>query len=232
MKLPLVILTGAGISAESGVPTFRGQGGMWNNYRSRDLATPQAFNRDPELVWSFYSWRRELLHECQPNKAHSLLARLEQSIELTLITQNVDGLHQLAGSKHVIELHGNIWHLRCTKCERKWEDRQVPLGHFPPRCKKCGAIARPDVVWFGENLPVVALTEAMARAGDAMTFAVIGTSAQVYPAAGLALAAKRAGATLIEINRDPTPLSGYADVSYRGNATEMVDRWLNEAQLA
>ncbi|MEJ2013234.1 MAG: NAD-dependent deacylase [Anaerolineales bacterium] len=229
MKLPLVILTGAGISAESGVPTFRGAGGLWKNHRSEDLATPQAFARDPGLVWSFYAWRRELLQNCLPNKAHTLLAQLEEQFELTLITQNVDGLHQQAGSLHLIELHGNIWRLRCTNCERRWEDRRVPLRPSPPICEVCGAIARPDVVWFGERLPADTLNEAAQRAGEARTFAVIGTSAQVYPAAGLALLARQAGANLVEINPEPTPISKYADVCFRGNATEMVARWLNEA---
>src|SRR5579863_1032033 len=147
----IAVLTGAGISAESGVPTFRGAGGMWKQFRAEDLATPQAFRRDPRLCWEWYDWRRSLLAKVQPNPGHSALAELERrATRFTLITQNVDGLHQQAGSKAVLEIHGSIWKLRCTACRAEWLDRTVPLALLP-RCE-CGGVARPGVVWFGENL--------------------------------------------------------------------------------
>ncbi|MFN2275192.1 MAG: Sir2 family NAD-dependent protein deacetylase, partial [Anaerolineales bacterium] len=152
MRTPLVVLTGAGISAESGVPTFRGPGGMWNEYRPEDLATPRAFAKDPTLVWRFYAWRREVIHGCQPNPGHRWLARLESETEFTLITQNVDGLHQQAGSKGVLELHGNIWRDRCMDCGHTVEDTVAVADAPLPRCG-CGGRMRPDVVWFGELLP-------------------------------------------------------------------------------
>jgi NAD-dependent deacetylase len=230
MRTPLVVLTGAGISAESGVPTFRGPGGMWNEYRPEDLATPQAFAKDPILVWRFYAWRREVIHGCQPNPGHRWLASLESETEFTLITQNVDGLHQQAGSKGVLELHGNIWRVRCTICRHRWEDSDVPLVKLPPECPACGSIGRPDVVWFGESLPADIYEQAVRRSRAAGTFVLVGTSAQVYPAAGLALVAKEAGAKLVEINTEPTPLSEIMDACYRGKASEMLPRWLSQEQ--
>jgi len=230
MRTPLVVLTGAGISAESGVPTFRGPGGMWNEYRPEDLATPRAFAKDPTLVWRFYAWRREVIHGCQPNPGHRWLARLESETEFTLITQNVDGLHQQAGSKGVLELHGNIWRVRCTICRHRWENWDVPLEKLPPKCPACGSIGRPDVVWFGESLPADIYEQAVRRSRAAGTFVLVGTSAQVYPAAGLALVAKEAGAKLVEINTEPTPLSEIMDACYRGKASEMLPRWLSQEQ--
>ena len=146
-----VVLTGAGISAESGVPTFRGQDGLWQNFRPEDLATPEAFHRDPTLVWEWYNWRRGLIGKCAPNAAHETLASMETTLPaFSLITQNVDGLHRAAGNQHVLELHGNIWRMRCTVCNQVSTDDRVPLHAILPRCKACGEILRPDVVWFGE----------------------------------------------------------------------------------
>src|SRR5688572_14624480 len=172
----ITAVTGAGVSAASGVPTFRGAGGLWRTYRAEDLATPDAFARDPLLVWEWYDWRRSLIASCAPNAAHDVLARWSTRDGFTLITQNVDGLHERAGAE-VLRLHGSIWELRCdARCGvPPWEDRQAPLASLPPRCQACGGLARPGVVWFGEALdPVV-----MRRAADAAAcdvFLSIGTS--------------------------------------------------------
>ncbi len=223
---PLVVLTGAGVSAESGVPTFRGAGGLWRRYRAQDLATPAAFQRDPRLVWEFYAWRREVVAGCRPNAAHRLLAEMERALgDLTLITQNVDGLHQEAGSRKVLELHGSLWRLRCTRCPHRWEDRQVPLPELPPRCSRCGALARPDVVWFGEPLDPEVVEEAIAACQRARTMLVIGTSAQVSPAADLPLIAAGRGARVVEINLEDTPLTPMVDEALRGPATEALRTW-------
>ena len=151
---PVVVLTGAGISAESGVPTFRGEQGLWRSFRPQELATPEAFHHDPTLVWEWYDWRRSLINSCEPNEAHRALAEMESALsDFCLITQNVDGLHQQTGSRTVLELHGNIWRTRCLGCDRVAEDHRVPLPELPPACSQCGALLRPDVVWFGESLP-------------------------------------------------------------------------------
>ena len=223
---PVTVLTGAGISAESGVPTFRGQAGLWRDFRPEDLATPRAFRRDPGLVWEWYDWRRGLIGACEPNAAHRTLAEMEQRLpDLTLITQNVDGLHQLAGSRHVLELHGNIWRTRCLGCDRVSEDHRVPLPEIPPHCPKCGGPLRPDVVWFGESLPSQVLEAAWAAAARCRLMLVIGTSAVVHPAASLPLVALRNGARLIEINPAETPLSTHAYEILRGPAAELLPGW-------
>ena len=148
----VMVITGAGISAESGVPTFRGQDGLWQNYTVTDLATPQAFAANPELVWAFYNWRRNLISQTKENPAHQALVTLEESLaDFTLVTQNVDGLHLRAGSKNIIEIHGNLWRVKCSKCHQKYIDMSVNMGTLPS-CKECGNLLRPDVVWFGENL--------------------------------------------------------------------------------
>jgi NAD-dependent deacetylase len=228
----LAVLTGAGISAESGVPTFRGEGGLWRTYRAQDLATPSAFRRDPGLVWEWYDWRRSLIEECQPNPAHNTLAEMESYFDdFTLITQNVDGLHRLAGSRNVIALHGNIWDLRCTRsCRANWQDRTVPLTALPPRCPDCDALARPDVVWYGESLPANALDAAYAAAQRCQVMLVIGTSAVVQPAASLPLVALRQGAYVIEINPQSTPLSEAVNESIRHSAAIALPRWWSDWQ--
>jgi NAD-dependent deacetylase len=228
--VPLVAFTGAGISAESGVPTFRGPDGLWENHRAEALATLQAFQRDPELVWRFYRWRRELLAGCVPNAAHLLLVDIESTLnEFTLITQNVDGLHELAGSRNVLRLHGSLWRLRCTSCSVHWEQR-APLEASLPHCPDCGALARPDVVWFGETLDPVIMEKAHAAASRCQTMLVIGTSALVQPAARLPWIAKSNGAKIIEMNVEQTPLTEVADLSLQGHATSTLQQWWGQVK--
>jgi NAD-dependent deacetylase len=182
----VVALTGAGISAESGIPTFRDAGGLWRNFRPEQLATPEAFARDPRLVWEWYDWRRGVIAQAQPNPGHRALADFESRKPgvLTLITQNVDGLHDRAGSRQAIKLHGEIWEMRCTGCGTVTRNHEVPLRSLPPQCA-CGAMLRPNVVWFGESLPVQAWDAAVEASRKAEVFLLIGTSAVVYPAGGL-----------------------------------------------
>jgi NAD-dependent deacetylase len=222
----IAVLTGAGVSAESGVPTFRGgtpaTPGLWKQYRAEELATPVAFARDPKLVWEWYDWRRSLIAEAKPNPGHYALAAAEaRARKFTLITQNVDGLHELAGSRNVLRLHGSIWTLRCVECEREREDRRTPLPEIPPRCE-CGGMLRPGVVWFGEALPAQVWQEAEKAAREADLFLLIGTSAVVYPAAGLAPIAKSSGARVVEINIAETGLSDSIDEFLQGPSGEML----------
>jgi len=201
----MTIVTGAGVSAASGVPTFRGPGGLWRNRQATQLATPEAFRQDPALVWEWYEWRRSVIARCEPNAAHHVIAAWSQAPGFTLITQNVDGLHERAGTRNVVRYHGSIWTLQCSAgCGvEDWEDLRVPLDPLPPRCRSCGGLARPGVVWFGEAIPADA-----ARAADAATscdlFLSIGTSSVVYPAAGLAAEARARGAFTVEINPETT----------------------------
>ncbi len=201
----VAVLTGAGISAESGIPTFReAQTGLWARYDPAELATPQAFRRNPRLVWEWYQWRRELIAQAEPNPGHLALARMEQHIpDFTLITQNVDGLHRRAGSQNIIELHGNITRTKCSQ-EHILIDTWEETGEVPPRCPRCRAFLRPDVVWFHESLPADALQEAFEAAKKAQVFLSIGTSAVVQPAASLPLTARQSGAVTVEINPAPT----------------------------
>jgi NAD-dependent deacetylase len=229
---PVAVLTGAGISAESGVPTFRGEGGLWRNYRPEQLATPEAFRRDPALVWEWYDWRRGLIGACAPNAAHETLVEMEAALpDFTLITQNVDGLHRAAGSRNVLELHGNVWRARCIGCSKMTKDRRVPLPEIPPRCPECGELLRPDVVWFGESLPPEVLDAAWTAAARCRLMLVIGTSAVVQPAASLPLVALRNGARLVEINPAETPLSAHVHQALRGPAAEELPRWWENVGL-
>ena len=220
----VVVLTGAGISAESGIPTFRDPGGLWRQYRPEELATPEAFERDPKLVWEWYDWRRSIIAAAQPNAGHLALAELERrKPRFTLVTQNVDGLHDRAGSRNILKLHGDIWLVRCLRCGEERYDRRVPLGDLPPRCE-CGGLVRPGVVWFGEPLPERVWARAIQATADADVFLVAGTSAVVYPAAGLVPLAKSSGARVIECNMEETPFSDVLDRSFRGAAGEILPR--------
>lgn len=219
----LTILTGAGISADSGVPTFRGTDGLWRNFRPEDLATPEAFERDPRLVWEWYNWRRELIGTTQPNSAHHTVVELEQrwADRMWLITQNVDGLHRAAGSQRLSEIHGNIWKVRCTSCGDVSENREIPLPALPT-CRLCQALLRPHIVWFGESLWEEDLRRCNEALRDCDLFLVIGTSGVVYPAAGFASVAKETGALVIEINLDRTPQSNLVDLSLQGRAKDLL----------
>jgi len=215
----IAVLTGAGVSAESGVPTFRdAQTGLWSKFNPQELATREAFARNPKMVWEWYAYRRELIARVEPNAGHYALAELEQRAKkFTLITQNIDGLHERAGSKNIIELHGNIFR---TKCFR--EDTRVSAwlatDEIPPRCPRCGSYMRPDVVWFGENLPHRALDQALRAAETCDVFFSVGTSGVVEPAASLPFNALRSGAMVIEVNPEETPLSDSATFCLRGAA--------------
>ena len=196
----VVAFTGAGISAESGIPTFRGAGGLWRNHDATRLATPEAFAADPQLVWEFYAYRREVVAKSEPNAGHRALVAMEAAYpRFTLVTQNVDGLHQRAGSRNVILLHGDLWTLRCTGCGKESHDLRVPLPELPPRCA-CGAMLRPGVVWFGEALPPRAMPDAYAAVEAADVLLVIGTSCQVYPAASVIPVALAAQVPVLEVN--------------------------------
>lgn len=213
----VAVLTGAGVSAESGIPTFRSNGGFWQQYRFEDLATPEAFHRDPKFVWTWYEERRRAIAKAKPNAGHHALAELEkQKPSFTLITQNVDGLHDLAGSKNIIKLHGDIWTVRCLKCGQEQVDRSE-LANLPPRCE-CGGMLRPGVVWFGEALPPGAIERATLAVHHADVLIVAGTSAQVYPAAGLIPLAR----AVIEINPEATAFSDDVTFSLRGTSAEIL----------
>ena len=236
----IVVLTGAGISAESGVPTFRGPGGLWKSYRPEELATPQAFDRDPRLVWEWYAWRRALVSERSPNAAHLALARLALRHEsTTLVTQNVDGLHHLAADElaadgdpspaYPLELHGAIHRDRCSACGRRTPGRldiDASAEETLPRCEECGDLVRPDVVWFGEPLDpdIIGASLEAARAADLCL--VIGTSAAVYPAASVPEVTLQGSGTVIEVNVEVTPLTPSATLSLRGSAGETVPAFL------
>jgi NAD-dependent deacetylase len=222
----ITVLTGAGVSAASGIPTFRGADGLWRKVRAETLATPEAFENDPKLVWEWYDWRRGMIRDARPNAAHDVLAAwTRQRPGVTLITQNVDGLHERAGAERLLRLHGSIWHLRCWRgCERgraEWFDDTTPLPTLPPRCPHCHGLARPAVVWFGESLDPRIL-DAATRATECDVFLTIGTSSVVYPAAGLVHLAKRHGAMTIEINTDITDASAAVDVAIRARAEEAL----------
>jgi NAD-dependent deacetylase len=218
----VLVLTGAGVSAESGVPTFRGDGGLWGSLRAEDLATPEGFRRDPRLVWEWYASRRKLLATLEPNAAHRALAAFEGSrSQFLLATQNVDGLHALAGSRRLVELHGNIWWSRCSLCGTSSEDRRTTFDTLPPLCP-CGGALRPDVVFFGEVLPDAAVRAAGEAARRAEVVLVVGTSSLIYPAAGLPEIARSAGAFVVEVNPEETPLTPLASASVRAKAAEAV----------
>ena len=235
----IAVLTGAGVSAESGIPTFRGRGGLWRSHRPEELATPKAFEETPQLVWEWYQWRRRLIAECSPNPGHQALARLALKRDgVTLITQNVDGLHHRAARTEAkalnildpqaafpLELHGAINRDRCFLCSR--------LAHTsshnqsaPPRCIHCDGPLRPDVVWFGESLDPNIIQAAQEVALRAEACLVVGTSALVHPAAGLPAMTLHAGGLLIEVNIEATPLTDQATVSIQGRSASLLTRIL------
>jgi len=226
----LAALTGAGVSQESGLRTFRdahlssgsGQAGLWTQYQPEELASPEAFARDPKLVWDWYAWRREAVKAVRPNPGHSALVEIEKRIpRFTLITQNVDGLHRMAGTQNLLELHGNIQRVRCVDCStfaETWGDDIESV----PRCEVCGGLLRPDVVWFGESLPRDQLEAAVEAARTCDVFFSVGTSGVVQPAASLAHAAHNRGAVVVEINAEVTPLTPKADYFLQGKSGEIL----------
>jgi NAD-dependent deacetylase len=228
----IVTLTGAGVSAESGVPTFRGHDGLWKTHRAEDLATPHAFARDPRLVWEWYGWRRRLVAQCKPNAAHAAVARAAHDRPgFRIVTQNVDGLHSVAAnefpgtSEPPLELHGALFRTRCTRCAAVWVDHtpvDATSRETLPSCPACGSLARPDIVWFGESLDPAVIGAAVTHAEAADVMLVVGTSALVHPAAGLADITRQAGGSVIEVNVEDTPLSRTAAVTLRGPAAVLV----------
>ena len=222
----ITVMTGAGVSAASGVPTFRGSGGLWNNMSAQDLATPEAFRRNPGKVWEWYNWRREQIARCRPNAAHEVLAAWSLRYSgFTMITQNVDGLHEKAGSRNVLRYHGSIWEVscwkRCASSPERWLDESVPFPEIPPKCPYCGELVRPGVVWFGEGIDPGIMDRSEA-ACECDLFLTIGTSAQVYPAAGLIRLSARHGAFTVEINPEETPSTDDVDLSIRGPAETVL----------
>ena len=229
----VAVMTGAGISAESGLATFRGAGGLWEGHAVEDVATPEAFRRDPALVWRFYNARRANLATVEPNPGHRALVALEERLGgngFTLITQNVDGLHNAAGSRRVLELHGSLRRVRCSGCGITEEGGIEPLPDLP-RCSACDALLRPDVVWFHEALPEDVWQKAEAAARSCQCFLVVGTSAIVYPAAGLIYLARDHGAKVIEINIAATEASGAVDVSLRGASGTILPELIKRMEL-
>jgi NAD-dependent protein deacetylase/lipoamidase len=203
----IMISTGAGISTESGIPAFRGSGGLWEDFKPEELATPEAFKRDPTKVWRWYDWRRQMIAQVTPNTGHAALVEMESIFQhFFLFTQNIDGLHQVAGSKKVQELHGNIWRVRCIKEKKVFELRDTPLSQIPPHCS--------DVVWFGEPLPAAVLKMAFEVAANCDVFFTIGSSGTVEPAASLAWIAKENGAVVVEVNEEITPITEIANECY------------------
>jgi NAD-dependent deacetylase len=221
----VAVLTGAGISQPSGIPTFRDAAGLWKDFDIEEYATPAAYARDPQKVWEWYAWRYQNVMQAQPNRAHTLLALLEQQIGegFLLVTQNVDSLHSRAGSQRLVELHGNIARGRCERCGERFPLPDPASFVPPPYCPSCKARGRPDVVWFGEPLPAGSFEQAWRAFSEAEVALVIGTSAEVEPAASLGRLAYSSGAYLIEINPNPTPLSSQADCSLRMGAVEGME---------
>lgn len=216
-------LTGAGVSQESGLRTFRdAQTGLWSQYKPTELASPEAFERDPKLVWDWYAMRREKVRDAEPNPGHFALADMAHHIpDFSLLTQNVDGLHRMAGSPRVIELHGNILRVKCSSCGQQVEEWKEADGGVP-RCESCDGLLRPDVVWFGESLPRAVLESAVEAARGCQIFFSIGTSGMVQPAASLAFAARNRGAMVVEINADPTPLTEKVDFALHGKSGDIL----------
>jgi NAD-dependent deacetylase len=220
--LSVAVLTGAGVSAESNIPTYRDKDGLWNQVQAQDLATLEAIAKNPATVWEWYSHRQQMMLKCEPNEGHKALVRMENYFpEFTLITQNIDGLHQRAGSRNILELHGNIMKARCMKEEDRVFD-YITGDNYLPKCENCGSLIRPHVVWFGEMLDSEVIGKATGVSENCEVFIIAGTSAAVYPAAGLPLIALRNGARLIEVNMEDTPITSFADISIRGKSGEIL----------
>ena len=223
----ICVLTGAGISAESGVETFRGSNGLWSKLKPEELADFGAFMRNPELVWEWYNYRKNIVHNVKPNPAHYSLVRLEKFVkEFTLVTQNIDNLHIRAGSKNVLELHGNIERSYCIDCRQDFKNIEVTREQKVPRCPNCNGLIRPDVVWFGEMLPDGVFEAAAEAASRCELFFTIGTSAVVYPAAGLPLTARNNGAYVVEVNTETTEISRTVNETLLGKAGEVLPQLL------
>jgi len=228
----VAVLTGASVSAESGVPTFRGADGLWEGYSIEEVATPTAFRRDPELVWRFYNLRRANVRKVQPNAGHRALVALEDrwGERFTLVTQNVDGLHRKAGSRHVLELHGNLGRVRCTRCHVITDRAGEDLPDLP-NCEACGHLLRPDIVWFHEMLPAGVWEEAASETARCQCFLVVGTSAVVYPAAGLIDLARASGAAVIEVNLETTDACAVGAIPLLGPSGVVLPRLVKQLEM-
>ena len=225
----VTVITGAGVSAESGIPTYRDEDGLWSNFRAEDFSSAEAFKQDPMRVWEWYKERRRTMAAAQPNEGHKALAALERNhMQFMVITQNIDGLHQRAGTDNIIELHGSVWRLRCTNCLGEWEDRSAELPWLP-YCESCHSLARPAVVWFGESLKPQEWERAV-RASYCDTLLVVGTSALVNPVASLPEIAQKNRARIIEVNAGETPITAIADVSLRGKSSEILAQLAEEKE--
>lgn len=227
----VAVITGAGISAESGIPTFRGAGGLWRKYRAEELATPEAFAQDPTLVWEFYEWRRSVCAEASPNSGHEIVARMEEFYpEFLLITQNIDGLHIRAGNKKIIEIHGNIWKARCTACRNIFNLPTAPLTHLPLHCDQCNSLARPHIVWFGESYDPEFLRRAFAFLSACDLIVVVGTSGMVSIPVQFAEFAGKHGAYVIDINLEKSAVAQFAHAEFYGKAGEILPGFWEEIQ--
>ncbi|HKB85788.1 MAG TPA: NAD-dependent deacylase [Ignavibacteriaceae bacterium] len=218
----VVFFTGAGISAESGIPTFRGKDGIWNKLKPEELANFDAFIRNPEMVWEWYTHRKKIIHESKPNPGHTAIAEMQNIFDrVTVVTQNIDNLHRRAGSREIYELHGNIERNYCIQC-RTFYNEELPMEGKIPKCSKCGGLVRPDIVWFGEYLPQDQFSASEKASGESDVFFVVGTSAVVFPAASLIYTARDKGAYIVEVNVEETEISYLADKSFYGEAGKIL----------
>ena len=226
----IVFFTGAGISAESGISTFRGEDGVWNKLKPEELANFDAFMKNPNMVWEWYQYRRNIINETNPNKGHEVIAELENYYDVTVVTQNVDNLHGRSGSTNILELHGNIERNFCVDCRTFYELEDLEITDEVPKCKKCDGLIRPDVVWFGEMLPEGVFELGEQKAKDSDICFVVGTSAVVYPAAYIPQSAIRSGSYVVEINIESTDASGFVNLSLVGKSGEILPQILEEVK--